>query len=79
LLRITRSRLRFFVKVPTDCQPYEPGDPANRTGTLDRLFIHGSYYSDKSPVPSILMAGAYGIARAAELAACLADGPRAAG
>ena len=49
----------IFVNVPSDCQPYEPGDAANQTGTLDRLFIGGRFYSDKSPVPAILMAFIY--------------------
>lgn len=48
-----------FVNVPLDCQPYEPGDPANRTGTLDKLSIDGHFYSDKSPVPTVLMAVGY--------------------
>ncbi|MFL5327729.1 MAG: hypothetical protein ACJ8C4_02340 [Gemmataceae bacterium] len=34
------------------------GDLAPR-GTLDKLFINGHYYSDKSPVPALLMAGPY--------------------
>jgi len=33
-------------------------------GTRDKLFIHGHYYSDKSPVPSLLMAGIYKILQA---------------
>jgi hypothetical protein len=28
-------------------------------GTMDKLFIRGHFYSDKSPVPAILMAGEY--------------------
>lgn len=28
-------------------------------GTLDKLLINGRYYSDKSPVPALIMAGAY--------------------
>ncbi len=48
-----------FVNVPSNCRPYEPGDAANQTGTLDKLFIHGHFYSDKTPVPSLLMAGIY--------------------
>jgi hypothetical protein len=28
-------------------------------GTLDKLYIDGHYYSDKSPVPALLMAGVY--------------------
>jgi hypothetical protein len=50
-----------FVRVPPDGPlPY----PANRPdlltlGTRDKLFIDGHFYSDKSPVPSVLMAGLY--------------------
>src|SRR6185295_4349664 len=53
-----------FVRV----RPAEPGRPlpypADRAdllthGTLDKLFIDGHYYSDKSPVPSVLMACLY--------------------
>jgi hypothetical protein len=53
-----------FVRVPPPLPgrpaPYaddEPGLLAH--GTLDKLFIAGHYYSDKSPVPAILMAGVY--------------------
>ncbi|MGB8352762.1 MAG: hypothetical protein WCD79_02655 [Chthoniobacteraceae bacterium] len=42
--------------------PY-PLNDANlvQNGTRDKLFIHGHYYSDKSPVPSLFMAGIYKI------------------
>jgi hypothetical protein len=40
-----------------------PYDSANamvaRYGTLDKLLIDGHWYSDKSPVPAVLMAGPY--------------------
>ena len=40
-----------------------PYDPSNalvaRYGTLDKLLIDGRWYSDKSPVPAVLMAGPY--------------------
>ena len=39
--------------------PYEPCERTAGTGTLDKMFIGGHYYSDKSPVPSLLMAGVY--------------------
>jgi len=54
-----------FVQVP------RPGDPATAApyphddplllqyGTSDKLFINGHFYSDKSPVPAVLMAGVY--------------------
>ncbi len=35
-----------------------------RDGTGDKLLIHGRYYSDKSPVPAVLMAGVYKAAQA---------------
>jgi hypothetical protein len=49
----------IFVNVPPGLAPYEPGNTANQTGTLDKLFIDGLYFSDKSPVPSILLAAFY--------------------
>jgi hypothetical protein len=40
-----------------------PYDPSNELvaayGTQDKLLIDGRYYSDKSPVPAVLMAGPY--------------------
>jgi hypothetical protein len=55
----------IFVKVPggkegSGSSPY-PADDAllNAHGTADKLLIEGHYYSDKSPVPALLMAGAY--------------------
>src|SRR4051812_31298561 len=40
-----------------------PYDPTNalvaRYGTLDKLLIDGRWYSDKSPVSAVLMAGPY--------------------
>src|SRR5438552_7222779 len=54
----------IFVQVPPDADPAhlpyptdEPGLLANGTG--DKLLIHGHYYSDKSPVPALLMASIY--------------------
>jgi hypothetical protein len=44
----------------TELGPYAPDDDLLlRHGTGDKLFIAGHYYSDKSPVPALLMAGAY--------------------
>src|SRR5262249_9078382 len=50
----------IFVEVPKDNPPY-PNDPDRilEHGTLDKLFIHGQFYSDKSPVPNLLLAGVY--------------------
>jgi len=39
---------------------YPPDKPALAAqGTLDKLFIRGLYYSDKSPLPALIMAGVY--------------------
>jgi hypothetical protein len=44
--------------------PYTPGDELlARDGTKDKLFIDGHFYSDKSPLPGVLMAGAYRVMR----------------
>jgi len=40
--------------------PYPASDPALlKQGTLDKLFIDSHLYSDKTPVPSLMMAGVY--------------------
>jgi hypothetical protein len=45
--------------------PYSAGDsPAVEQGTLDKLLINGRFYSDKSPVPAVLMAGEYAVLKA---------------
>jgi len=55
----------IFVQVPTAASsstplPYPPNDYALlQHGTQDKLWIEGHYYSDKSPVPAVLMAGCY--------------------
>jgi hypothetical protein len=52
----------IFLAVPSDpgAAPYPPEEPALlRTGTLDRLRIDGHWYSDKSPVPALLLAALY--------------------
>jgi hypothetical protein len=54
----------IFVQVPrpedSTPLPYDPAEPGLlKHGTLDKLFIAGHYYSDKSPVPALLMAGWY--------------------
>ena len=50
----------IFVDVPADNSPY-PNDPdlILEHGTLDKLLIRGDYYSDKSPVPNLLLAIVY--------------------
>jgi hypothetical protein len=58
-LAIDRS---VFVEVPSgpDPVPYPPSEPGLReTGTLDKLWIDGHFYSDKSPVPALLLAALY--------------------
>jgi hypothetical protein len=51
-----------FVEVPRPPAPapYPAGEKALlEVGTGDKLFIRGHYYSDKSPVPAVLLAGVY--------------------
>jgi hypothetical protein len=50
-----------FVRVPPagEPSPYPPDNPFVRDGTLDKLYVGGHYYSDKSPVPALLLAGVY--------------------
>jgi hypothetical protein len=43
----------IFVRAPA------PADPAVRVLTQDKLLIDGRFYSDKPPVPAVLMAGLY--------------------
>lgn len=56
----------MFVKVAgVATSPYEmgimrdPRRPRDLLGTLDKLWIDGHWYSDKSPVPALLMAALY--------------------
>jgi hypothetical protein len=54
----------IFVRVPprngSTASPYPPDDLLLQwRGTQDKLFINGRYYSDKSPVPALLLAGVY--------------------
>ncbi|HMC65084.1 MAG TPA: hypothetical protein VKI65_09090 [Gemmataceae bacterium] len=55
----------IFVQVPKPTSPeaptpYPAGDVGlTEQGTRDKLFIDGHFYSDKTPVPSLLMAGIY--------------------
>ena len=47
-----------FVKVPADGRPYPDTDPLlQKIGTSDKLLIDGHYYTDKPPVPAVLLAG----------------------
>jgi hypothetical protein len=61
-LAIDRS---IFVQVPPPenwgtSSPYPLDEPDLLLhGTGDKLWIHGHYYSDKSPVPALLLAGVY--------------------
>ncbi len=60
-LTIDRS---IFVHPPApesiEPNPYPNDKPdLQRNGTKDKLFIHGHYYSDKSPVPALTLAGVY--------------------
>jgi hypothetical protein len=50
----------IFVRVPPHASPYPPNRPdLAATGTLDKLRIDGRFYSDKGPVPAVLLAGCY--------------------
>ncbi|MFQ5972532.1 MAG: hypothetical protein ACE5Q3_09375 [Alphaproteobacteria bacterium] len=55
----------IFVRVPPAHEsqasgPYPADEPGLlQRGTLDKLFIDGHFYSDKSPVPAVLMAILY--------------------
>lgn len=53
----------IFVKVPASpsvAAPYASDAPALLArGTQDKMWIAGHFYSDKSPVPALLMAAAY--------------------
>jgi hypothetical protein len=47
---------------PPKPNPYTNGIPALiEHGTLDKVFIRGKFYSDKPPLPNLLIAGAYRI------------------
>jgi hypothetical protein len=51
----------IFVTVPPEPgrAPYPADDPGLlQHGTQDKLYINGHFYSDKSPVPAVLMTGA---------------------
>jgi hypothetical protein len=58
----------LFVRVPRDPDrpaPYPRDDELLMTrGTLDKLWINGRFYSDKSPVPALPLAGEYAAWRA---------------
>lgn len=46
--------------------PYPPDQPGLRLlGTGDKMRINGRFYSDKSPVPAVLLAGVYKVLQAA--------------
>jgi hypothetical protein len=52
----------IFVRVPRDLPqpPYPARSPfLLEKGTLDKLWIDGHFYSDKTPVPALLLAGVY--------------------
>lgn len=54
----------IFVRTPEMANvlpnPYDPrSEPLRTEGTKDKLLIDGHYYSDKSPLPALLLAGWY--------------------
>ncbi len=52
------DRSIFVHSAGSSRSPYRD-DALVTSGTLDKLWINGHYYSDKSPVPALLMAGLY--------------------
>lgn len=48
-----------FLHPPPDRQVYDPDNPLLQKGTLDKLLIHGHWYSDKPPLVSLPLAAAY--------------------
>jgi hypothetical protein len=55
----------IFVRVPPQNPPYPPDRlDLIATGTLDKLCINGRFYSDKGPVPALVLAGCYALMRA---------------
>jgi len=56
----------IFVRVPAGAaSPYRAGAPVLAAGTKDKLRIDGRFYSDKSPVPTLLLATWYAVLRGA--------------
>lgn len=54
------DRSIFVQPALANAPPYAPDQPdLLAQGTGDKLLVQGHYYSDKSPVPAVLMAGAY--------------------
>jgi hypothetical protein len=51
----------IFVRVPPDNSPYPDNPLLSAKGTQDKMHIVGSFYSDKSPVPALLMAILYAV------------------
>jgi hypothetical protein len=51
----------IFVRPSAQAGVYRADDPMVVYGTLDKLFIGGHFYSDKSPVPAVFMAGEYAV------------------
>ncbi len=48
-----------FLHPPPDRPVYDPHNELLQKGTLDKLFIHGHWYSDKPPLVSLPLAAAY--------------------
>jgi len=51
----------IYVDVPdAPPSPFRPGwAEVLETGTLDRIYVNGKFYSDKPPLPAVLLAGEY--------------------
>lgn len=56
-----------FVEVPSDRLlsdkpfPYPRDDPSSIYGTQDKILVRGHYYSHKSPLPALVIAGGYAV------------------
>lgn len=48
-----------FLHPPPDRRVYDPHNQLLQKGTLDKLFIHGHWYSDKPPLVSLPLAAVY--------------------
>ncbi len=59
------DRSIFVVPPPPDAPPekhgYREGSELRTIGTVDKVIVRGHYYSDKPPVPGLLLAGWYKI------------------
>lgn len=64
--------------LPPGASPPYPlaSQPGLRRGTLDRVWVGGHFYSDKTPVPNLLLAGEYAMLQAVTGVTARAAAPR---